>query len=688
MKPIYARVGWKRALLALVLVVSAFLNLYALGTEGYGNSYYAAAIKSMLMNWHNLFYNSFDPNGFITIDKPPVDFWVQALFAEVFGFHGWAMILPQALAGVASVFVLYKLVSRTFGPAAGLISAAVMALTPIAVAVQRTNEVDGLLVFVMLLATWCMWRAVETKRLRWLIWVGVFEGIGFNIKMMEAYLILPALYTFYYFASKQHWKRKLLQVLSMTVVLSAVSFSWAIAVDLTPTKDRPYVGSTQTNSEMALIFGYNGVSRLTGDTATGQISKAASGASGRGALKMGGGTPTDTGQRGFELGATPSTGSAHSGFGPGGMGSNNGAGSLGKGPTGQVQSASTGHGAFNTGTPGVLRLFQAQLSGQISWLLPIALLSIIPLLRNVRWRRSLTRREGGALYFAMWVVPMAVFYSIAGYFHQYYLITMAPGIAALCGIGLVKMWRDSARKTAWQRYLPTVFLVNLVFEIGIVRQYASVRGALITITVVCAAVAATLIWQVRRSVWCKRLGMTFGVIALLVSPGYWAMTPILDGVNASLPAAGPNTAVAFAASASGMAASAAASGDTALEDYLEKHYTATPGSYLVATVNANTAAPIILDTGLPVMAMGGFLGSDPAISVEQLEKLARAGKVKYFLIQSGGAGGLQSKITQWINANCKLVPSSAYESTASSSSTTAKVTNMGGGAQLYEYTGS
>ena len=194
-----------------------------------------------------------------------MDFWIEALFAWIFGFHGWALLLPQAIAGVCSVAVLYHLVKRIFGQVAGLIAAAVMALTPIAVAVQRTNEVDGMLVLFMLLTSWCLWKAIETKKLRWLLWAGVLEGIGFNIKMMEAYLILPALYVGYYFATKLNWRKKIVHLLSMSIVLGAISFSWAAAVDLTPASDRPYVGSTQDNSEMSLIFGYNGISRLTGD---------------------------------------------------------------------------------------------------------------------------------------------------------------------------------------------------------------------------------------------------------------------------------------------------------------------------------------------------------------------------------------------------------------------------------------
>ncbi|MBX6353561.1 MAG: glycosyltransferase family 39 protein [Thermoflavifilum sp.] len=276
---------WHHAVLAVILVVSAVLNVWGLEREGYSNEYYAAAVKSMLMSWHNFFFNSFDPNGFITIDKPPVGFWIQAFFAWLFGFHGWALILPQAFAGVASVAVLYHLVRRIFGVPAGLIAAAVMALTPIAVAVARTNQVDSTLVLCMLLTAWATWKAVETRRWRWLVTAAVLEGIGFNIKMMEAYLILPALYVLLLTVQRVSWRRRIGMAAVFTAIMAAVSFSWPMAVDLTPASERPWAGSTETNSEMELIFGYNGIQRLTGDMSVG------------GALSKGGASAGTNGRR-------------------------------------------------------------------------------------------------------------------------------------------------------------------------------------------------------------------------------------------------------------------------------------------------------------------------------------------------------------------------------------------------------
>ncbi|WP_067922487.1 ArnT family glycosyltransferase, partial [Alicyclobacillus shizuokensis] len=470
-------------ILAAILALSAFLNLYGLNQEGYGNEYYAAAVKSMLMNWHNFFFNSFDPNGFITIDKPPVDFWIQALFAWVFGFHGWALMLPQALAGIGSVALLYHLVRRVFGVAAGLIAALVMALTPIAVAVQRTNQVDGLLVFVMLLAAWCLFRALETRRLRWLMGVAVFIGLGFNIKMMEAYLMLPAVYLTYLLARRIRWRRKLLQLAAMTGVLAAVSFSWAVAVDATPASERPYVGSTQTNNEMELIFGYNGLERLTGQM---------HGASGANSAPMQAAS-SSSGSAGTVSSAREQAGAGTSPWRTGGTG-----GQATAERSGWLRGGMGGGGMFNTGRPGPLRLFQSELGGQIGWLLPIALVSLVALLRRVRWRRPLSRREQHAVFWAAWLLPMAVFFSIAGFFHQYYLITMAPGIAALTGAGFAQMWRDARANSRWRWVIPAAALVDFVYQVTLVLPYPQVRVPLIAGGAILLALFALAIWRALR----------------------------------------------------------------------------------------------------------------------------------------------------------------------------------------------
>lgn len=170
--------------LVFILLLSIVLNFVNLGIEGYGNTFYAAGVKSMMMNLKNFFFASFDPAGFVTIDKPPVGFWIQTISAKIFGFSGWSILLPQALAGVISVSVIYHIVKRSFGNKSGLIAALCLAVTPISVAAGRNNTIDNLLVLPMLLACWAALIAAERGKIKYLILSLVMVGIGFNIKMV------------------------------------------------------------------------------------------------------------------------------------------------------------------------------------------------------------------------------------------------------------------------------------------------------------------------------------------------------------------------------------------------------------------------------------------------------------------------------------------------------------------------
>jgi len=199
-----ATVPWDRVALATILALSAFLNLFRLTSNGYGNTYYAAAIKNMLTSWHNFFFATFDA-GFMSVDKPPLGLWIQEVSAKLFGFYGWSLLLPQALASLLSVALLYHLVRRAFGPPAGLLAALALALTPIVVATSRNNTMDMLVVLSTLLAAWAFIVAVETGRLRWLLVGAIVIGLGFNIKMLEACLVLPALYLLYPVAAPPAW---------------------------------------------------------------------------------------------------------------------------------------------------------------------------------------------------------------------------------------------------------------------------------------------------------------------------------------------------------------------------------------------------------------------------------------------------------------------------------------------------
>ena len=252
-----------RLLLSAILALSAFLNLSWLTSEEYANVYYAASVKNMLIGWHNFFFASYDA-GFVSVDKPPLGFWIQAASAHLFGFDGWSLLLPQALAGVLCVALLYHLVARGFGAVAGLLAALALALSPISVAISRHNNLEGLLVLAVLVAAWAFMLAAESGRLRWLVVGALLIGLGFNIKMLEAFVVLPAFYLLYLVAAPVGLRRRVIHLGLATVVIIAASLPWVVAVDLTPAEQRPYVGSSSFNTVTDLIVGWNGVGRIVG----------------------------------------------------------------------------------------------------------------------------------------------------------------------------------------------------------------------------------------------------------------------------------------------------------------------------------------------------------------------------------------------------------------------------------------
>src|SRR5256884_5831028 len=246
-----------------ILLISIVMNFYALGKNGFG-SYYPAAVLSMMDNWHNFFFAAYDPGGFVSIDKPPVGFWLEAASAKIFGFNSVSILLPQALAGVLSVWLLFYLVRRHFGVVDGLLAALALALNPISILTNRNVTIDSTLTLVLLLGAWTVLKAAETGRLRWLLLTAFIVGIGFNIKLLEAYLVVPASGLLYLLAAPHSLRKRIGHLALAGVLLLAISLSWVVGVDLTPASQRPYVGSTQDNSELSLALGYNGIQRLLG----------------------------------------------------------------------------------------------------------------------------------------------------------------------------------------------------------------------------------------------------------------------------------------------------------------------------------------------------------------------------------------------------------------------------------------
>jgi 4-amino-4-deoxy-L-arabinose transferase-like glycosyltransferase len=255
---------WQRPALFGLLGITAILYLWGLGSQGWANSFYAAAVQAGSKSWKAMFFGSFDTSNFITVDKPPASLWVMDLSARIFGLNSWSLLVPQALEGVATVGILYATVKRWSSSAAGLVAGAVVALTPVAALMFRYDNPDALLVLLLTGAAYATTRAVESGRTRWLVLATTLVGTGFLTKMMQAFLIVPAIGIVYLVAGPPKLGRRIGQLLMAGLALIASSAWWVVIVELVPARDRPYIGGSQNNSILNLIFGYNGFGRVTG----------------------------------------------------------------------------------------------------------------------------------------------------------------------------------------------------------------------------------------------------------------------------------------------------------------------------------------------------------------------------------------------------------------------------------------
>ncbi len=250
-------------LIALV-GLSLLLYLWALSRNGWANTYYSAAVRSMSTSWHDFIYGSFDSGGVMTVDKPPLALWVQALSVRIFGFDSLSILVPQALMGVVSVVLVYDLTRRRWGRWAGAVAGLVMATTPVAVAIFRHNNPDALLILCCTAALWFTLRALEDGRTRWLVWAGVCVGLGFEAKMAAALLVLPGLLAAWMWVAPRGRMAALRAALWAGAAMVAVAGAWPLLMALTPAADRPWISGTSDNSIWSLIWGYNGLGRIDG----------------------------------------------------------------------------------------------------------------------------------------------------------------------------------------------------------------------------------------------------------------------------------------------------------------------------------------------------------------------------------------------------------------------------------------
>ncbi len=515
---------------------------------------------------------------------------------------------------------------------------------------------------------------------------------GFNIKTLQAYLVLPAFGLVYLLGAPLRWRTRIFHLVLAFVLLLAVSFVWIMTVDLTPASQRPYVGSSPTNSELNLTFGYNGVQRVLGTI----------------------------------FGSGPSTGTSSSTQQAPAIGESGGFPSVGASGRGFPSGASGGGAFASSGLGGAspIRLFLQDMAGQISWLLPLALTGLFAAVWQT-WRESSTRlpgnqRQQAIILWGGWLLTMVLYFSIAGAEHSYYLTMLGPGIAAAAAIGIVAL-SNEYRRSGWSGWvLPITLLVTALVQVYILSAYPSWSTWLtplilgLSLVVAVALVIARLLPRggMRRVI---SPAIAVGVLALLIAPTTWAAITTQQP-GGLIPTAGP-------ASTQGFGAMGALGGDSSQRNaLLEKYLLAKQGQarILVATQSATLAAPIALDTGKTVIAWGGFLGTDPVLTTQKLAAMIDSGEVRFFLtmnttptdinidqippqireelppqilrqIEEGdfelggfgafGGSNTNSAITTWITTKCNKVPASDWQSPSSNN---AQVDLAGMGQQLYD----
>jgi 4-amino-4-deoxy-L-arabinose transferase-like glycosyltransferase len=663
----------------LIIVIMAFsfgLHMYNIKSIGDANSYYTAAVESMLKSWSNFFFVAAEPGGSVTVDKPPLGLWIEAVFAYFLGVSGFSVSLPNILAGVFGIPLLYIMVKKYMGELAGLVAAFVMAITPVFVATNRNNTMDGMLVFTLLLAAWAFIQATESGKLRWVLLGAFIVGLGFNIKMMQAFLPLPAFYVLYFFGSKEGWLRKAINLGIATVLLLVVSLSWAIVVDLTPADQRPYIGSSDNNTVMGLIFGHNGISRLESNGGGGGTPPSApiAGTNSNQGIQPQQGTRQGPPQEALDACATSSQGASCSFTLPNGNAINGscvtppnldvlacapqgmipqGQQGLNGGPNGQ-----SGGTPFSqeTGTPGVFRFFTQPLSKQMSWLLPFALISVLLALLGSPLRVQLPIEAGvhkALVLWGGWLLTCVVFFSmISGIFHSYYAIMLAPALGAMVGIGFAQLWSWSADKKWSGIVLALSAALTIGFQYFATTQYNETSWWMLGSGIL---LGLGILLMVTRSE--RRLAYVTILAAMMVIPMYWTVMTVAANSNINLPTAytGGNQQDGGDGANRPRPQGQDGGGSNANEELLAYLSANTQGvEYLAAVPSSQQGSQLVLATGRPVLYMGGFGGQDDVVSAQDLSAMAANGELRYVLY--GGDRGNKQDIANWLKTSCSVVP--------------------------------
>jgi len=644
--------AWERPALVTLLGATAVLYIWGLGASGWANTYYSAAVQAGTKSWKAFFYGSLDAGNSITVDKSPGFLWVMEISARMFGVNSWSILVPQALEGVAAVGVLYATVRRWFTPAAALIAGLVLAATPVAALMFRFNNPDALLVLVLTGAAYALTRALEQGSTRWLVLAFSLVGFGFLAKMLQSLIVLPAFALVYLVAGPPRLGHRIWQLFLGGLAMLASAGWWIAIVQLTPAASRPYIGGSQNNSLWNLMFGYNGFGRLSGNE------------------------------------------------------------------NGSV----TGGGSSPWGITGLTRLFNADFGGQISWLLPAALLLLVAGLA-VTWSRPRTDRTRAAL--VLWggclIVTAGTFSFGKGIIHPYYSIVLGPAIGAVVGIGAATLW---SRRSSFAHYaLMTVFGVTVVWSYVLLDRTPAWHPWLRALLAIggLLALAGMMAWRMlgRRAAVAVAAG---AIVVSLIGPGAYTLATAATPHNGAIPSAGPTVPGGrgptrafvggggvrrfprfggagngngfpvgngnglpigngngfpgagqvpgpgiggfggFGGRPGGAAPGGGFLGGTSVGAATKSLLQAGSAGYrwVAATVDANNAASYQLATGEPVMAVGGFNGTDPSPTLAQFEHDVAAHEIHYFIAGGGGgfgggpgraSGAVSRSITSWVESN-------------------------------------
>jgi len=665
--------------LAVVVAISAVLNVYKLSQNGYSNIFYSAGVKSMLRSLHNFVFVSFDPGGLITVDKPPLALWVQATSAKLFGFSPLSLLLPEAIAGVLAVALLYLILARRLGALAAFAGALALAVFPSFVAVSRDNGVDPLLVLLMVLACGAGLRATETGRWRTLLWCGVLVGLAFNTKTLAAYLVVPGIALAYVVGAPGSIARRVGQLAVAGLVMLAVSFAWIALVELTPASKRPFVGSSTNNSELGLTFAYNGVGRVEGQEGGPGHVPVRPGAFVPAARQLQIAAASTTGARGSSAPrAAGSVHAAHPAHAPAAPASAAPAHSA-PAPRGapapraappRASSAREKNPIPFGGPPSPLRLFGVGLGDQGAWMLPFALfglvgLALLALLDHgpaerpeqpspqARGRRD--QRLATALVFGGWFLVEAAVLSLStGIVHPYYVSALAPGTAAMAGAGAVAFVALArGRRRIWALALvPCAVAATVTAQIVLMHREHYMLW-FVPVLVLGAALGVLALLAARRLA-APAMALTF--LLLLVAPTAYATSTWLAPVDGTFPVAGPR----HTAGAGGYdVAHRDLAIDRALLAYVGSHGAGSRWSLL--TVASDTAAPFVL-LGGNAGALGGYSGNDPVLDGPGLARLVARGQARYVLL--GGEYSLRggNRATVAVLRACRELAPSVWHS--------------------------